>query len=414
MAKHTRRRMPKLSYTESQGIGYYASFRDPITNTPRRKRFGMVDEADAKRLYTRWLADHMGGSTESSPQGRPSPTPRKPAVQSPSIASPSNAAPGSLIAVADSLLRLEEARTRREGEPKAPGTITHRVFLDRKKHLQDFLRHLNDRHGQGSLTRMSLADLSMEDVESYNLQIVRSGYSGSQVAKRMQIIKSLVNRAGRPEFGQQALTWNWDSMDRHFGKATEKRLLPTLPQLRSVLPMCDMRERAIVWMAIGLGFGQRDLAVIRTGQIDEQSYDLRRGKTGIERFGETPPLVWGVMAEYLRRSPRETGSLLFTTRTGQPLVHGRSDSIGQWWSDLRLKIGETSKTMGGFYTLRHLGATEFGSREGTSIGAMKRWLGHSASSDMADVYMKPVAPEQRELIEWVRRSLASRSVEHAT
>lgn len=38
------------------------------------------------------------------------------------------------------------------------------------------------------------------------------------------------------------------------------------------------------------------------------------------------------------------------------------------------------------------------SRQGCSIGAMRRWLGHSASSQMVDVYMKPVSPENREVL----------------
>jgi hypothetical protein len=36
---------------------------------------------------------------------------------------------------------------------------------------------------------------------------------------------------------------------------------------------------------------------------------------------------------------------------------------------------------------------------------MKQWLGHSAGSQMADRHMKPVAPEHRRLIEWVRGQL---------
>ena len=32
MAKHTHRRIPKLSFTESQNVGYDASYRDPRTN----------------------------------------------------------------------------------------------------------------------------------------------------------------------------------------------------------------------------------------------------------------------------------------------------------------------------------------------------------------------------------------------
>jgi len=160
-------------------------------------------------------------------------------------------------------------------------------------------------------------------------------------------------------------------------------------------------------MGMGLGFGQRDLAAIRVGHIDEESYDLRRGKTGIERYGDTPPHVWACIEQYLQSDPRPSGQLLFLTRRGEPLVHGRSDSVTQWWTKLRKKLGYDAKTLGGFYTLRHLGATEFGSRPGCSISEMRRWLGHGASSSMADVYMRPVAPENREVIEWARATLAS-------
>jgi len=410
MGKHKRRRMPKLSFTETQNIGYYASFRDPITNTPRRKRFGMVPEAEAKVLYTQWLAEYVGG--EKAATRAPAPQRLSEPKPDAGMSKPGQSlVKGSLLAAASNLLRFEETRTRTDLEPKATGTISPRVFEDRKKHLQDFLSHMNGRHGQGALAHMTLADLSMEDVESYNQKIVQTGYSGSQVAKRMQIIRAVINRAGRPELGQQVLSWNWDSMDRHHGKATKVRSLPSLPQLKALLKATDIRGQTLIWMAIGLGLGQRDLAVVQVGQIDEEGYDLRRGKTGIERYGETPPMVWRCIQTYLKAYPREAGSLQFTTRKGMPLVHGRSDSVVQWWGDLREEIGATKSTLGGFYTLRHVGATEYGSRDGMSIGAMKRWLGHAASSNMADVYMKPVAPEDREMILWVRSSLLAGKIE---
>jgi integrase len=158
-------------------------------------------------------------------------------------------------------------------------------------------------------------------------------------------------------------------------------------------------------MAIGCGFGQRDLAAVRVGQIDKQGYDLRRGKTGIDRYGETPAMVWSAIAAYLKTEPCESGELMFVTRKRLPLVHDNTDSVAQWWMKLRDDLKEDGKSLGGFYVLRHLGATEFGSRPGCSIGTMKRWLGHSASSQVADVYMKPVSPESRTVVEWVRNAL---------
>jgi integrase len=163
----------------------------------------------------------------------------------------------------------------------------------------------------------------------------------------------------------------------------------------------------MIWLGIGLGFGPRDLAAMRVGQLTKGAYDLRRAKTGVERYGDTPPLVWALVSAYQKAEKREPGELLFRTRTGEPLVHGPSNAVTQWWTNLRESIDETGKTLFGFYTLRHLGATEFGSRPGTSIGDVKRWLGHTASSNVADLYMRPVRPEYREVVNWVRARLLS-------
>jgi len=48
----------------------------------------------------------------------------------------------------------------------------------------------------------------------------------------------------------------------------------------------------MIWLGIGLGLEAKDIAVIRVGQITNDAFDLRRAKTGVERYGDTPPLVW--------------------------------------------------------------------------------------------------------------------------
>lgn len=402
-----RTRVPKLSFTETQGIGWHVSFRDPRAGSPTRHRFGLKersDEAAARIAYHKWLAEYLEhGVSTPSPGRKPKPLP----PQSEALTAPADMVQGSLLSVASDLLSSIESRVRTADGPRRRGSIAPAVFSDRRRHIRDFLGHLNDRHGQGTVARLRLCDLTMADVESFNRWIVEQGYSDSQVSKRLQMVKSIIDRAGRPEHGGQMLVWNWDPREAFHGRATEKRALPTRKQLEAVLAECDRREQAMVWMAIGLGFGQRDLAAVRVGQIDEQGYDLRRGKTGIERYGDTPPYVWLRITRYLAVEARPNGELLFLTRRGEPLVHRRSDAVTQWWTKLRKKTGYDAKTLGGFYTLRHLGATEFGSRPGCSISEMRRWLGHGGSSSMADVYMRPVAPECRDVIEWVRSTLAS-------
>jgi len=280
------------------------------------------------------------------------------------------------------------------------------VLRDRKTHVHDFLDFLNVQHGNGAVARMRLADLKMGDIEAYNRLLVKRKFSDSQVSKRLQLIKAIIDRAGRPEHGGQTLSWNWDSRDVAHGTPPGERTLPTKKQLLRMLRGTDLRGRTMIWLGIGLGFGARDLAAIRVGQIAEDAYDLRRGKTGVERFGVTPPGVWRYVSLYQKQAKRPAGQLLFVTRNGVPLVQSTSNAVTQWWDKLRKRVGESKKTLPGFYTLRHLGATEFGSRPGTSISDVRRWLGHAAGSDMADLYMRPVRPEYAQVVEWVRTRLS--------
>ena len=48
--KYRYTRTPKLSFTENRNIGWHVSFRDLQAGTPKRYRFGMIDEAKAKVL----------------------------------------------------------------------------------------------------------------------------------------------------------------------------------------------------------------------------------------------------------------------------------------------------------------------------------------------------------------------------
>jgi integrase len=404
MAKHVNKRVPRLRFTTLRGIGWHVVYRDRVTGIPRKHRFGIVDhelESQARILYHAWVHEHLGGD------GIPAhPSKTRSRVRR---AANANVLSGSLLEIASGLIESERARARSDNEPRRRGTITQQGFRDRSKRIRDFLEFLNTRHGNGAVSRLRLADLSMEDVEAYNRHIAEKGYSASQVAKRLQLLKAIIDRGGRPEHGRQVLTWNWDSRDVAHGVPPRERIFPTAEQLKQLLEATNLRGKTMIWLGIGLGLGARDLAVIRVGQIARDAYDLRRGKTGVERYGKTPPLVWSYVAKYQTQQHRPPGQLLFVTRNGEPLVHGSSNAVMPWWSKLRRKIGATKATLSGFYTLRHVGATEFGSRPGASIGDVKRWLGHAASSHIADLYMRPVRPEYREFVKWIRGKLTRRA-----
>jgi len=320
--------------------------------------------------------------------------------------------PGCLLEVANGLLNYEQSRVRDADEPRSRGTIHPDVFRYRCYYVRAFLKYINEQHGKGAVGKTRVDDLTMQQVEGYNRKLMEDNLSSSAIAHAMQGVRHLIIRAGRPEHGQQTLSWNWESRDRYAGRPQQPRKLPTLDQLKRVLAATDLRGQTMIWTAIGLGFGPSDLSALRVGQIDEIGYDLRRGKTGIQRYGSTPRLVWTYIGRYTDEAERTQGDRIFQSQSGLPLVSGHVNRVQGWWHALRERIGENKDTMSGFYVLRHLGATEFGSRDSCSISDMRGWLGHAASSAVADVYMRPVAPEDRMLIEWIRQKLQSSALDH--
>jgi hypothetical protein len=323
MSRHSKRRIPKLSFTKIQDIGWHVNYRDPVNGVPRRRRFGLIDKDEASAAYTSWLSDHLKGKPHHSPNS-------KPELKSKRASAEVTVQPGSLLHVASNYLFFEEKRTRKLGESRRAGTISPSVLAERKYDVADFLKFVNRRYGPGSAGKLSVIDLKMQDVEAYNAELVDGGFSDQLVAKRLLAVKAIADRAGRPEHGEQVLTWNWNARDKLRGKAGTSRSLPTLPQLKGILEHSDARSRAIVWMAIGLGFGQGDLSAVRTGQIDQKSYDLRRGKTGLDRYGDTPRGVWKIILAYQKEHKRKADELLFITEKGQPLSHGNTDSVHLW------------------------------------------------------------------------------------
>jgi hypothetical protein len=401
-----KKRIPQLKHTDTRSIGWHVSYRDPVTGTPRKHRFRVKTRSEALPLYEAWVADWLGrqgdGPRRAGRQTKRVSSPPRAATESVAV----EAVPGSLLLVGSDLIKLWEGQAREPGAPRRKGTIDHRTYSGRKKHVNDFLAFLNERHGAGAVARMRLEALEMEDVEAYN-RAYAAERSESDVIKRMQVVKLLIDRAGRKEHGHQVLGWNWDSRDVEYGRASTPRQLPTLRQLKRLLAETDERGRTLIWTAIGLGFGATDLSAMEPRCIDETSYDLRRSKTSVSRYGDTPPLVWKLISQHIATHRRKSNQPIFLTRNGLTLVHGRTDSVRLWWDKLREAIGESNQSLDGFYVLRHLGATEYGSRDGCSTGAMKLWLGHGASSSMIDRYMRPVGPEHRRLIGWVRGALTS-------
>jgi hypothetical protein len=198
--------------------------------------------------------------------------------------------------------------------------------------------------------------------------------------------------------------------------------------VRTVLDAACERERLWIWMGMGLGFGNDDPARARAVHLDKDSYDMRRGKTGIDRYGNMWPIVWAYVTPYLKANPRESDDLLFVTRTSRPLVwvqtktdaelqngtttrgpcvtpYKRSDSVRQAFRKLKRRVG-VEDWPEGFYIWRHVGATAYATRDDVGFAALRTFLGHG-KSDAADQHLKPLSPQTKEVVEWVNTMLGS-------
>ncbi len=172
--------IPKLQFTENRGVDWRVACPDTRTGTPRKNRFGISERIRAEEAlaaYHRWLGEHLNGETPK-PESAQKPMSSKQVEATPSPAdTPTASEPESVMDIASGLIASLEARVRAPDERRRQGTIARRGFLDRRRHIRDFLAYLNEQHGKGPALRMLLSALSVSDVEGFNEWVVRQGYA---------------------------------------------------------------------------------------------------------------------------------------------------------------------------------------------------------------------------------------------
>jgi hypothetical protein len=190
MGRHPTRRIPKLAFTKTRGIGWHANYRDSQSGMPRKYRFGMVDREKASALYNAWLVEHLKGAPHQSR----SEADGKPAEAKEQAGSAAKVMPGSLLYVSSNYLYFEEKRTRKPGEPRRSGTISPSVLAEHKFDVRDFLKFINKRYGPGSASTLSVLDLKMPDVEAYNAELVEAGFEHQIAGTREYVDQRLHQR----------------------------------------------------------------------------------------------------------------------------------------------------------------------------------------------------------------------------
>lgn len=411
MARKRRVRIPKLSDKPEGHTGrYYTSLRGP-TGKPKRVRFAK-DRRESEKLYRRWVVEKYDDDAKIIIGNQPSSS-DKPDQDT------------SLWHIANEYLDHEELRVRPDGSPRKRGTIDILTFHDNSQQVRNIVAWCKQRFGK-RVAQASFANLITPTAyEAMMLDFV-GRMSDSCVNKHRQRFWALARFARRAP-RRVMLGFGPEDVRRFGGTVSQKqRQIPSVATIRKILQAATCEERLWVWMAIGLGFGQDDLARSRPIYFDAETYDMRRGKTGFERYGVMHPIVWAHLQCYLAETPRDPEGLLFITRNGNPLVwkrtktadelrngtttHGptklpykRTDNVAHRWKAL-LKRAEVKGWKEGFSVWRRLGCTAYGSRPRIGLSEIRTFMGHGATQ-AADNYLKPLSPEVKTVVKWINRML---------
>jgi integrase len=410
-----RLRFPKLSTKPDSTGRYYAAYRD-ADDKCQKKRFSS-DRADSKTAYRTWLRINYRQIAPVVNEG--------PAEEPPDVKGATKTAmPSIVVAYVD----YQRGRVRPDGVKRSRGLIELPEAEAIKGQIMLIANWAKARFGSRFREAPFETLFCVTDYNQMMQSFVKAEYAPSSVHKLVARFWHFVTWAANPPFSQ-TIRFNKSQVDK-FGslKATSEWEIPSVGILQRILQHASLRFRAIIWMAIGCGFGNDDIAKVKPLHFDEQDYDLRRGKTGVPRSGKTPPLVWSYIQACLKQDLREPGDILFIGRTGKPLVYTRTkneyemkhgtttkskpgksavvqvDAIRSSWERLLVKAGIDEEWWAGFYVLRHLGCTAAAQR--LNMLDLYSFMGHTGAK-VLHRYMQKVTPSTRPTIEWVNNCLMS-------
>jgi len=417
-----KKRLPKLSQApEKRSSRYFAAYRDH-GGVPQKQRFTR-DRGESEVLYAQWIAAHYG------PDGHLLAQPIQllmDAVDQDGNQTDHASIVTSMPHIVDAYLQFQRARIRPDGVARQRGTIGAEQYVEIEYITKLVFSWLTERFADRIRTTPFDRLIQPND---YKLMMLAFSHRFSRgVINKCRIrFWDIVKFAFEHPF-QQRLPFTKDNVPRYGGTTEpQPRDIPSKETLQTIMRWATDLERLWIWMGIGLGFGQSDLADCRPSYFNAESYDARRTKTGKERYGQMPPFIWTLMESYLAMNPRNNDDFMFATKNGLALVrqdmktdeeilHGtrtrppskrlvkKTDVVAQHWYRLLRSSGVKWKQ--GFYVLRHIGATAFTKRPGVGLIEIRSFLGH-ATSQMSDHYMKPLKPEYRPVIEWINSVLDS-------
>ena len=314
--KKRRNRIPKLSRKPDASGRYCISFRD-AHGKPCRVRFQRTRD-ESERDYRRWIRANYGRDREEAAE-----PPSEKAASEPEIGT-------TLKAIIAAYIAAEHQRVRTDDAERTQGTVGIAEYWDIRHQALKIGLWAKEHFGNRFETVAFGSLMDIADYDAMMLHFIQNlRYAKTRVNKIRRRFWDMVRFAkGRP-FRQQ-LPFLRDEVKKYGGgEKKRERDIPSVEVIRKVLATADTEERAWIWLAVGCAFGQDDLSKCRPLHFDTESYDLRRGKTGVERYGTMRPMAWSHLRRFLAANPRKPDDLLFVTRTGKadrPQTH--EDSRG--------------------------------------------------------------------------------------
>lgn len=245
----------------------------------------------------------------------------------------------------------------------ARGEITAVWFEAVRCHISDFAQRVNE----GKRLRF-LSELDLEQYRNETLLLPKSDKTGRKISThtaraRLSTVKQMTKWGYQTKL-IETLPRNLDGFSKVKHKTVE---VQTFSRKEIELLYTNANERMKCWMLLALncGYGQKDIADMRVGEISLMSRRIRRNRSKTKVL--TDHKLWPITIELLKQTGRFEAGLnerVFLSRFGRPLVSEdyrndkllRSDGIRTMFEKLRMKVGLEAGR--GFYTLRKTAATE--------------------------------------------------------
>jgi integrase len=260
----------------------------------------------------------------------------------------------------------------------------------------------------------AVADLATEDFEALKASIAKTNglvslgneITRTRVVFRYGVESGLIDTPIR--YGPRFKRASKKVLRLARAKRGSKIIEPA--DLRRLIAAADTQMKAMVHLALNVGFGNADCGSLPLAALDLEGGWLshHRSKTGVQRRCALWPETVQALREVIAKRPTPKSSdaepLVFITRCGQPWAKARFDNpVCKAFRKLLDELG-LHKAGLGFYSLRHVFRTIAGGAK--DLEATRAIMGH-CNQHVEDAYIETLPDDSRlrAVTEHVRRWL---------